>query len=394
MIEEAGKGARVLLVTRNFPPLRGGMERLNLRLFDGLSRRHVMALSGPAGCGQFVATGTRVAGASTDRLAEFLFRCGISVVRFALQFKPHVVIAGSGLTVPLAWLASRLSKARLVAYLHGLDIIAANPVYRAIWRPWLSRCDLVLVNSRNTARLAREAGVAGARIRVVHPGVDPARPDRDAANQFRSRHALGDATLLLSVGRLTPRKGLAEFVRDVFPGVVERIPDVRLLVMGHDPVQALNRPGRSGLEGLRAAVREGGFEDRVLWLPPCDDRTLSIIYQASDVHVFPVREIAGDVEGFGMVAIEAAANGVPTVAFAVGGVPDAIVPEATGRLVPAGDADAFAAAIVEMVAARRDPRWSMRCREASRPYEWSRFDSEVAAEIDALLGREAADGDQ
>lgn len=388
MSEPAREGGRLLLVTRNFPPLRGGMERLNQRMLEGLSRHYHVALAGPAGCGRFVPPGTPVVETSVRSLAGFLLFGALRAARLARRLRPRMILAGSGLAVPLAWCASRLCRARVAAYLHGLDIVSANPVYRAIWRPWLTRCDVVFANSHNTARLAQDAGVPAARIRVVHPGVDAVAVDASAARGFRDAHGLGDAMLLLALGRLTPRKGLAEFVREVLPRVVAHAPDAKLLLMGHDPSQALQRSGHSESERIHNAVRDSGLGDHVVWIPPCDDRDLAAVYQASDVHVFPVRATAGDVEGFGMVAVEAAANGVPTVAFAVDGVPDAIVADVTGRLVPPGDAGGFAAAVVEMAAARRDPAWSARCRETSQRYDWSRFHREIIAALDTLPGGE------
>ena len=112
------------------------------------------------------------------------------------------------------------------------------------------------------------------------------------------------------------------------------------------------------------------------WLGSCTDAELAEAYQAADVHVFPVRDMPGDVEGFGMVAIEAAANGLFTVAFDVGGVRDAIVVGASGTLVSAGDYEGFATEVLDTL--RQAPiGQSARARAAVGRFSWERFGREM-----------------
>src|SRR3546814_12287140 len=86
-----------------------------------------------------------------------------------------------------------------------------------------------------------------------------------------------------------------------------------------------------------------------------DDALLSVVYKAASAHIFPVREIPGDPEGFGMVAVEAAAHGVPTIAFATGGIVDAVAEGESGRLIRTGDYGAFAGIVVESLAHHLPP---------------------------------------
>jgi phosphatidylinositol alpha-1,6-mannosyltransferase len=117
----------------------------------------------------------------------------------------------------------------------------------------------------------------------------------------------------------------------------------------------------------------------------CDDRTLSDAFQAADVHIFPVRDTPGDVEGFGMVAIEAAAHGLPTVAFDVGGVADAVVAGRTGSLVSSSDYEEFASQVLQWLDRSRDERCRTSCRTASYRFSWERFDSELRSLIEENL---------
>ena len=150
------------------------------------------------------------------------------------RFRPDIVLAGSGLVAPFAWAAARLASARMVVYVHGLDLIVPNRVYRWFWLPFIRRADLCIANSQHTARLAAAVGVPASRTIVIHPGVDLPRGAPAVAADFRARFGLGERPLLLSVGRLIARKGLLEFVENALPEIVREHPDVCLVVLGDE----------------------------------------------------------------------------------------------------------------------------------------------------------------
>jgi phosphatidylinositol alpha-1,6-mannosyltransferase len=116
-------------------------------------------------------------------------------------------------------------------------------------------------------------------------------------------------------------------------------------------------------------------------LGPVDDDTLSDAYFAADVMVFPVQEVAGDVEGFGMVAIEAAAHDLPTVAFAVGGVPDAIANGRSGSLIEARANGAFAESVVDRL---QSPRQPLACRKFAQDFSWQAFGERLLKTFEAI----------
>jgi len=316
-----------------------------------------------------------VAEVPAERLWRFVIGALPRALSLARRRKPVTVIAGSGLSAPFAWACARLCRARYIVYLHGLDIVADSLPYRLAWLPFVRRADLALANSHNTAMLACRVGVA--RVEILHPGTDfpPFRPD--IAQAFRARHDLGARPLMLSVGRLTPRKGLADFVREALPAILRVHPDAHLLVIGEDAVHAAKATLGSELRRVREAAEVAGVAPAIRFMPHCDDNELAAAYQSADVHVFPVRKVPGDVEGFGMVAIEAAANGLPTVAFAVGGVPDAVIEPATGDLVAAGDYSAFAQAVVDRLATRGDNSARQAIRGTAARFGWDAFEARL-----------------
>ena len=212
------------------------------------------------------------------------------------------------------------------------------------------------------------------RIVVLHPGTDiPGEPK--APGDFRKIFNISDRPLLLSVGRLTRRKGLAEFVERALPTIVENHPGVTLAVIGGEAENALHGVSRGQREHIIGIAAAAGVEKNVRFLERCDDDALRDAYRAADCHVFPVLAVPGDVEGFGMVAIESAAHGLPTVAFAVGGVQDAVDESASGILVNAGDYDRFGQAVMEVLSRTPEERIAYRARgiSFSRQFAWPEF---------------------
>jgi phosphatidylinositol alpha-1,6-mannosyltransferase len=271
-----------------------------------------------------------------------------------------------------------MSNAQCIVYLHGLDIDTDHRLYRLIWHPVLRHFDRVLANSHFTATLARKARIPVNRLHILHPGVWI--PDlSQAATQgdvFRRQHDLDEAPVLLYVGRITARKGLARFIENSLPEIITSKPRARLVVIGEEPHESI-----LGTSGERAridrALSANGLSQHVLFLGALaqDDPQLSAAYSGADVLVFPVQERAHDNEGFGMVAVEAAAHGLPTVAFAVGGVPDAIADGISGDLVEPNDYAAFSGAVLSRlkVTSRARIETAERATAFARGFSWPLF---------------------
>ncbi|MDR3416690.1 MAG: glycosyltransferase family 4 protein [Nevskia sp.] len=377
---------RVLVVTRNLPPLRGGMERLNHHLLRELAAAFEVRVCCPHECLAALPQGLVGSGVPLRPLPGFVAASAVKALTLAVRFRPDLVLAGSGLTAPMARLAAAAVGARSVAYLHGLDIAADHWAYRRLWVRQFPALSAVLVNSRHTAGLATRAGVPAERVSIVHPGVELPPWEPALGAEFRQRFGLGDRPLLLSLGRLTARKGLVEFVEQVMPGLAGVLPEVVLAVIGGEAVHALKGGGGGQLERLQASIRRLGLERQVRLLGEQDDRTARGAFFASRALVFPVLDLPGDVEGFGMVAIEAAAHGVPTLGFAVGGVPDAVAEPRSGSLFRPGDYAALAAALQRLCAAAdEDEAARLRRRDFAAEFEWSRFGQRMRAVCGAVL---------
>ena len=137
---------RILIITRNLPPLVGGMERLNWHMADELSKYADVRVIGPSGSAAQKPENVYISEAPLKPLPLFLIVTFIKGLWTALRWRPHIILAGSGLTAPIAWMLGKLAGARSAAYLHGFDITVDHAIYRRLWRPTFKRLDHVIVN--------------------------------------------------------------------------------------------------------------------------------------------------------------------------------------------------------------------------------------------------------
>jgi phosphatidylinositol alpha-1,6-mannosyltransferase len=310
---------KVLFVTRKYPPRIGGMESLSYELTVGFPEpKTIVALGG-----------------SQLHLLWFL---PYALLRTALSaHKYDVIHLGDALLCSVGFIPRALFGRRVVVSVHGLDLTFSSRLYQLYLRLFL-RADAFIANSEATAELARARGLPA--VRSISLGV--------ASKYFevqRSLHADVELeqrrrgrTVLVTLGRLVRRKGAAWFVRNVLP----KLSDVLYVVIGEG----------ADRKAVESAVAECSAEDKVWLVGGVSQQRLLTLLSASDVFVMPNIEVEGDVEGFGIVAIEAAAAALPVVASNLQGIPDAIADGKNGVLVAPGDADGFAAAIERV---RREP---------------------------------------
>lgn len=352
------------------------MERLNWHLADELTKTIQVRIVGPAEAGPLAPDKATFIAAPLRPLWRFLIGSTAQALVCARRWRPDVILAGSGLTAPLVWLAARACGARAVAYIHGLDVTLRHPLYRAVWLPAIRRMDRIIANSSSTAELARQAGVSAERIHLVHPGVTVPAPtiDDEQLSRFQAKHDLEGKAVLISVGRLTARKGLREFVEHALPQIATQRPDTLLLIIGPPPTDALHAHSQSP-ESILEAARAAGVSEHVRVIGQITEQELLAAYQSATVHVFPIRQIPGDTEGFGMVAVEAAASGVPTIAFATGGVVDAVAEGCSGYLAPPNDYDRLAQLTLQVINNPGAMRES--CLRHSEGFSWRAFGQAV-----------------
>lgn len=285
-----------------------------------------------------------------------------------------------GAAAPLGLLARSLRRdagiGRTVASTHGHEVgWALLPGSRQLLGSVGRRNDVVTYLGEYTrARLARALGDRPLLARLPS-GVDSAtfRPGAGGA-QVRARYGLADRPVVVCVSRLVPRKGQDVLVR-ALPAIRRRVPDAALLIVGGGPYrQQLERLSRD--YGVAAHVRLTGS---VPWAE------LPAHYDAGDVFAMPCRTRRGglEVEGLGIVYLEAGATGLPVIAGRSGGAPDAVLDGVTGHLLDGTDVRAVGTAVARLLS---DPVAAKEMGRRGRDWvqrEW-RWDV-LAARLGVLL---------
>ncbi len=339
---------RTLLVTNDFPPRPGGIQQFV----------HNLAVRQPPG--SLVAYSSTWRGADKfDADQPFpVIREDTSVllptprvtrraIEIAREFGCDAVWFGAA--APLGLLAAALKErtavTRAVALTHGHEVgWAALPGAKSVLRRIARRMDVITyLGDYFRVRLERTIGDLTTLERLA-PGVDADMfaPSVSGA-EVRATHGLTDRPVVVCVSRLVPRKGQDTLIK-ALPRIRRRVPDTALLLVG-------GGPHRSSLERLAA---ENGVAGHVVFTGTVPWARLPAHYAAGDLFAMPCRTRRGglDVEGLGIVYLEASATRMPVVAGDSGGAPDAVLEGETGFVVPGRDIDAVAERIADVLTDR------------------------------------------
>ncbi|MEV7925908.1 MULTISPECIES: glycosyltransferase family 4 protein [unclassified Kitasatospora] len=354
---------RTLIVTNDFPPRPGGIQAFV----------HNMAVRQPAGSIVVYASTWR----DGSEVARFDAEQPFPVIRDRTKVMvptPRVTRRAAeilraekcdsvwfGAAAPLGLMAPALRRAgaaRLLGMTHGHEAAWAQlPAARQLLRRIGAGTDvLTYLGEYTRSRIAGAVGPqAAARMVQLPPGVDETtfHPGSGGA-EVRRRLGLADRPVVVCVSRLVPRKGQDTLI-EAMPQILADVPDAVLLIVGGGPYRA-DLEKLADAKGVRASVR---FTGSVPW------EELPAHYGAGDVFAMPCRTRRGglDVEGLGIVYLEASATGLPVVAGDSGGAPDAVLEGETGYVVPGGSAAAAAERIVRLLG---DEELRRRMGEAGR----------------------------
>lgn len=264
----------------------------------------------------------------------------------------------------MGWAARQASGARLVCTFHGVELTWARKT--RVLMPFLKRAirtaDAVTANSSYTAGLIRNVFDRPVDRIPFGAAIEP-----PASVSLEPRRITGgDAFELLFVGRLVERKGV-HYLLEALARLRDRI-GMRLRIVGDGPM-------RPALESKAAAL---GIAERVSFEGLLSDEMLAQRFTACDAFVLPaVVDAKGDVEGLGVVLIEALSYGRPVIASAAGGIVDIVRDGDTGLLVPPGDAAALARAILRYV---EDPQLAAELAARGRTHVEHEFSWPVITE--------------
>lgn len=341
--------ARLLVVTNDFPPRPGGIQSFVGAVVERLPPEDVVVYTSEwRGWEEWDRRQPfRVV---RERTPVLLPRPSVAQRAADLLRRYECTDVWFGAAAPLGLLAGGLRKAgarRIVATTHGHEAGWARvPAARTMLRRIAGGVDaMTYLGEFTRSRLAPALGRRADRLVRVAPGVDTERfsPGGPVPNAVRERLGLADRPVAVCVSRLMPRKGQDVLVR-ALPAVRREVPDAALLLVG-------GGPHRAALQRLAAAR---GLQDSVLFTGSVPFAELADYYRAGDVFAMPCRSRLGglDVEGLGMVFLEASACGLPVIVGASGGAVDTVVDGSTGQLVDPRSPAEVAARLVDLMGDR------------------------------------------
>ncbi|WP_305091720.1 glycosyltransferase family 4 protein [Prescottella sp. R16] len=354
---------RTLLVTNDFPPRPGGIQSY-LHTFAGRLPADELVVYAPRWRGdshiRFDAEQSYdvVRHPTTLMLpTPFVARRAATLVE---RYECDTVWFGAA--APLALLAPAVRRAgarHVVASTHGHEVgWSMIPGARQALRRIGDHTDVVTFVSKYTRGRFASAFGPDAALEHLPPGVDPDtfRPDPAARADLRARYGLGDRPTILCLSRLVPRKGQDQLIR-ALPSIRRRIDGAVLVIVGGGPYA----------ERLHALARECGVADHVVFTGGVPAAELAAHHTIADVFAMPCRTRGGglDVEGLGIVFLEASASGVPVVAGNSGGAPETVVEGETGFVVDGTSVEDVAEKVIAVLA---DPARAAAMGAAGR--EW------------------------
>jgi glycosyltransferase involved in cell wall biosynthesis len=310
---------RVLFITRKYPPQVGGMEKYSYNLIKYWpTEKQVIFLN----MRQWHLTWW----------LPYVFLKTLLLVSKEKSFSTpsfDLVYLCDGLLSPLGHLLKKFTKLPVAVACHGLDVIYPHWWYQKPVIFALKKLDKLICVSRATLDECARRGAAREKMVFIPNGIEIKLKTQNSKlktltkslklNNFNIN--LDNKQILLTVGRLVKRKGVAWFCENV----ITKLPqNIIYFVVGTG----------SEKQHIQNIIKKRNLENRVFLLGKLSSQDLEKVYAISDIFVMPNQKVFGDMEGFGLVALEAANYGLPVVASNLEGISDAIKSNENGILVP------------------------------------------------------------
>lgn len=301
----------VLFISRAYPPVIGGIETQNYEISQSLSR--------------IVNTTLIVNRRGKKFIPIFLFAALFKLIVYRRRY--DIVLLGDGVLSILAFCIKIFSSKPVVCIVHGLDITYRNYIYQLFWVGYfLKKVDKYIAVGNEVILRGMCAGLEKDKFIFIPNGI----PHDYPAGKY-SKNNLAEllgyvpsGPVLLTLGRLIKRKGVAWFVETVIP---ELDPDITYLIAGRGKEE----------ENIFHLIEKHKLADRVKLLGEVSEAEKEILLSTADLLVQPNIPVKNDIEGFGIVVLEAGRHATFVVASDLEGLKDAITNGRNGLLIGAGD---------------------------------------------------------
>ncbi|AEF97056.1 glycosyltransferase family 4 protein [Methanotorris igneus] len=342
----------ILFIARNYPPQVGGAERLNYELIQNL--KNLMDIE-----------------VIPNKFGKYspLFHI-YAVFKAVLNRKNiEVVFLSDAYLSPIIPIIKLILKKPVVIKVHGLDITFSNKIYQLIIPRFVNMADKVICISNATKKECIRRGVSPDKCKVILIGINGKDPNDHMDEKAYSKFNIDEHKyILLSVGRLVERKGIHWFVENVIPKLIKKEKNITYVIAGDGPYR----------ETIENIILSKGLEDYVKLLGKVSDDDLELLYNIADIFIMPNIPVDGDMEGFGIVVLEASSHGVPVIASDLEGIRDAVINGKTGFLVEPLNEDAYVEKILEMLdKVKKDRKMKENIKKLTlQNYNWDKISQE------------------
>ena len=315
---------KIVFITRKYPPSIGGMEKLSYEVTTRISKTNkseIIALKKPQ-----------------IFLPFFVF---YALIKIFFEKEKCIIHMGDGLLSPLGLIIKKVKGFPIVLTLHGLDVTFPNFFYQKIMPFFMKKYDKIICISNKVIEECEKRGIPKNKCVFIPIGVE--KKEKIECNKSILKEKIGvdleRNEILLSVGRLVKRKGFHWFLSEVFPTILKKHNNLVYLIVGKGIME----------KEIKKVIKEKKLGENVFLLSEVENKFLEEIFACSDIFVMPNIRVEGDIEGFGIVAIEAASYGLSIVASNIEGIKNAIQNGKNGIFVEERNSEEYQKIIIDLL---------------------------------------------
>lgn len=341
---------KILLVTMEYPPFRGGVGNYYYNLIQYSVYIDFTVLTN----NQTQNSNSKLKIVNQSLFYKYFWPRWLKlffIVRKLIKQEKYDLI-WSGQILPVGTVCYLINKFYNIPYFvstHGMDIMLPQKSARKkkLMTKVLQAAKFITANSRFTQKQLVKLGIDANKIEVIYPCANISSKSQtssfseDQSNKIqviKDKYGLNDKKILLTVGRLVKRKG-QDMIIEAVNQLKNQYPDLMYLIVGDGPER----------ENFQLSIANFQLQDQVIIINDVGDDDLPLYYQLADIFIMPSRDIEGDAEGFGIVYLEAASFGLAVIAGKSGGTGEAVVDGKTGILVNPENVEEIKSAIVNLL---------------------------------------------
>jgi len=330
-----------LLITLDFWPNRGGVANYYYNLVKNFPKDNVFILTSAK------KQNSNLRIYNQPLLYKLIWPHWLSALKTTIKLikKHNIEIIWAGDLLPsgtVAYIINKLFKIPYFVSLHGLDIINSQKKFRKkkLANKILTNAQFITANSQCTKNLLKDLVEDQSKIKIIYPGInlDFHKIDEQKLEQIKNEHHLENKKIILTTGRLVKRKNQSLIIQAV-KKLKDTFPDLLYLIIGNG----------SQKEDYELKIKAYGLENNVKILPNIENDELPYFYKLSEIFAMISKTSPDDIEGFGIVYLEAGLFAKPVIASDQGGAQEAIINNHTGLLIKENDTEALKNTITKLL---------------------------------------------